>query len=341
MPESYIISNIIVVLFIMIAILVAFLIKRNDLWLETSQQLWKRRPFAICVLGIYLTIGLLDSISWVGGSKISEDMVSVHKPRSLIDRLFVQLEEKSYSAPLADKEFYDHSDLKHPGKHFLGTDILGRDVFYLTLKGTRVALIIGILTSLIAIPLALFMGVAAGYFGKRIDEVVFFVLSTLASMPMLLLLIALIMVLGRSTLSVCIAFGITSWVGFCRIARGETLKLREMDYVYAARVLGVSETRIILRHILPGLVHLIVITSVLYFSGLVIAETILSWLSIGVNGSWGEMIAQAKDELSRDPIVWWNITAAGGALFGLLLAVNFIGDAIRDILDPHTLRENQ
>ncbi len=225
--------------------------------------------------------------------------------------------------------------------HLFGTDILGRDVLYLTIKGARVALLIGGLTSMIAIPLALLLGVSAGYFGGRIDDVVFFVMSTLASMPGLLLLIALIMAMGRSTLSVCIALGVTSWVGLCRVTRGETLKLRELDYVQAARALGVSEARIIFRHVLPNLMHLVIITFVLMFSGLVLSEAILSWLGIGVDGSWGQMIDQARNELSRDPIVWWNISAAGAALFGLLLAVNFVGDALRDILDPRTLRENQ
>jgi peptide/nickel transport system permease protein len=159
-------------------------------------------------------------------------------------------------------------------------------------------------------------------------------------MPGLLLLIALIMVMPHGTLSVCIALAVTGWVGFCRISRGETLKLRELDYVQAARALGVSELRIVLRHVLPNLAHLVVITFVLMFSALVLSEAILSWLGIGVDGSWGQMIDQARVELSRDPVIWWNLTAAGAALFGLLLAVNFVGDALRDILDPRTLREN-
>jgi peptide/nickel transport system permease protein len=145
--------------------------------------------------------------------------------------------------------------------------------------------------------------------------------------------------MGRGTLSVCVALGVTSWVGFCRLSRAETLKLRELDYVAAARALGVSEPRIVFRHILPNLAHLIVITFVLMFSGLVLSEAVLSWLGIGVDGSWGQMIDGARNELSRDPIIWWNIAAAGSALFGLILAVNAVGDAIRDVLDPRTLRE--
>ena len=125
------------------------------------------------------------------------------------------------------------------------------------------------------------------------------------------------------------------------MVRGETFKLRELEYVSAARALGVSEFGIIVRHILPNLMHLVIITFVLMFSGLVLSEAILSWLGIGVDGSWGQMIDQARNELSRDPIVWWNIVSAGLALFGLILAVNFVGDALRDTLDPRTLRETE
>ena len=237
-------------------------------------------------------------------------------------------------------EFYGEEPLRYPSRHLLGTDILGRDILRLALKGARIALLIGGLTSLIVIPLALLMGISAGFFGGRIDDAVFFVMSTLASIPSLLLLIALIMALGTGPIQVCIALGVTSWVGFCRVVRGESLKLRELDYVQAARALGVSEPRIIWRHIVPNLMHLVVITFVLLFSGLVLSEAILAWLGIGIDGSWGQMIDQARDELARDPIIWWNLAAASMALFGLILAVNLVGDAVRDILDPRTLRED-
>jgi peptide/nickel transport system permease protein len=337
--ETWILSNVVVGLLLLGGVGIGVFVRRNRMWREASGALWRRRPVALLVVGLYVLVALLDSISWVGGVETETDVVAQHEAKSLIDRMFLGSQEKSYSAPFATAEFYDHTPLRHPGAHPLGTDILGRDVLYLALKGARVALLIGGLTSLIAIPLALLFGVSAGYFGGRIDDFVFFVMSTLASMPGLLLLIALIMAMGRGTLSVCVALAATGWVGFCRISRGETLKLRELDYVQAARALGVSEVRIIFRHILPNLMHLVIITFVLMFSGLVLSEAILSWLGIGVDGSWGQMIDQARDELSRDPIIWWNITAAGAALFGLLLAVNFVGDALRDILDPRTLRE--
>ena len=177
-------------------------------------------------------------------------------------------------------------------------------------------------------------------FDFRCRSVAICSLSTLSSIPSLLLLIALIVALGRGPLQVCFAMGVTGWVSFSRVIRGETLKLRELDYVAAARALGASESRILLRHILPNVMHLVVITFVLLFSGMVLTEAILAFLGIGLDGSWGQMIDQARDELARDPIIYWNLTAASVALFGLILAVNLVGDAIRDILDPRTVREN-
>lgn len=339
--EAHVISNAIVAALLVAGAAVTLAAQRSRMWSAAFRTLWRKRRVALLVAGLYVLIALLDSVAWVGGAGARTDAVSQHEARSVIDRVFGGRQERSYSAPLADVEFYGEAALRHPGGHVLGTDMIGRDVFYLTLKGARVALLIGGLTSLIAIPLALLFGVSAGYFGGRIDDVVFFVMSTLASMPGLLLLIALIMVMGKSTLAVCVALAITGWVGFCRVSRGETLKLRELEYVSAARALGVSEMKIVLRHILPNLMHLVIITFVLMFSGLVLSEAILSWLGIGVDGSWGQMIDQARNELSRDPIVWWNISASGMALFGLILAVNFVGDALRDVLDPRTVQEGE
>jgi peptide/nickel transport system permease protein len=337
--SPHVTSNLVVVALLVGAAYVLRAVMRDELSRTQFHELLRRRPVAFSILGLYTMVALADSVAWTGGG--GRDAIMVHEPRSVVDRAFANLQEKSYSAPLASTEFYRPASLTHPGRHLLGTDILGRDVLYVTLKGARVALLIGGLTSLIAIPLALLFGVLAGYLGKWIDDVVFFVMTVLASIPSILLLVALILVLSRGTVSVCVALGVTSWVGFCRLSRGETLKLRELDYVAAARTLGVSEIRIVARHVLPNLMHLVVIAFVLMFSNQVIAESVLSWLGIGVDGSWGQMIAQAKDELSRDPVIWWNLGAAVLALFGLLLAVNLIGDAVRDVLDPRTLREHE
>ena len=338
---GYVVSNLVVVALLAGAVAVGIWLRGNRLWSEALAQLWKRRRYSLLVVALYLFVALLDSIAWVGGVAPGGDEVSLHEARSVLDRALARPPEQGYSAPFARDLFYEKQPLVEPGSHWLGTDILGRDVLHRTLKGVRVALLIGGLTSAIAIPLALLLGVGAGYFGGRLDDAVFFLMSTLASIPSLLLLIALIMAMGKGTVQVCIALGITGWVSLCRVTRAETLKLRELDYVQAARALGVSELRIVVRHILPNLMHLVIITFVLLFSGLVLTEAILAWLGIGVDGSWGQMIDQARDELSREPIIWWNLSAAGIALFGLLLAVNFVGDALRDILDPRTLRETR
>lgn len=338
--ESYVVANFVVAGVVLGIAYVVYAVRKSGFWTEAFRELVRRRPLALFAIAVYVALGLGDAVSWVGSGEGREG-VAAHQPRSLVDRAFPDgFQERSYSAPLADIEFYGGAPLDHPGKHLLGTDILGRDVLHLTLKGARVALLIGGLTSLIVIPLALLIGMSAGYFGGRVDDAVFFVISTLQSIPHLLLLIALIMVLGRGPVQVCIAMGITNWVGFSRIVRGETFKLRELDYVQAARALGASEARIVLRHILPNLMHLVVITFVLLFSGTVLSEAILAFLGIGIDGSWGQMIDQARDELARDPIIAWNLLASSSALFGLILSVNMVGDAIRDILDPRTLREN-
>ena len=336
------VSNAIVVLLIVGAIGAGRHAAGDRFWRENAVQLWRRRRVAIGVIAVYLFIALLNSISWVDPASEANALTS-GRARTLIDRIFQpeRYKEVSYSAPLANAAFYGGQPLLHPGTHLLGTDLLGRDVVYRTLKGARVALLIGGLTSLVVIPIALLFGVTAGYFGRRIDDAVFFAMTVLASVPSLLLLIALIMVLGKGTVQVCVALGVTGWVHFCRIARGETLKLREADYVAAARALGVRDGTIIRRHILPNIAHLIIITFALSFTALVLSETILSYLGIGLDGSWGQMIDQARNELSRTPIIWWNLAGASIALFTLVLCVNMIADAMRDIIDPRTRREGR
>jgi peptide/nickel transport system permease protein len=333
--EPYVVSNLIVAVLAVAAALALRAAWRTPLWRDAFRDLALRRPIALAVVAAYVLVAGLDAVSWVGGGGIDQ-----YRPRSVIDRCFpADFQERSYSAPLAAVSFYEGQPLQWPGRHLLGTDIIGRDVLHQTLKGARVALLVGGLTTLIIIPLALLVGVPAGFLGGRLDDAVFFVMSTLASMPGLLLLIAIIMVLGRGPVQVCVALGVTGWVGFSRVVRGETLKLRELDYVQASRALGASSPWIVVRHVLPNLMHLVVITFVLTFSGFVLAEATLSWLGIGVEGSWGQIIDQARDELARDPPIVWNLAAASVALFGLILAVNLVGDAVRDVLDPRTRRE--
>jgi peptide/nickel transport system permease protein len=158
-----------------------------------------------------------------------------------------------------------------------------------------------------------------------------------ASIPGILLLIAVLMVLGRGLDRMALALSLTAWVGLCRLVRGETLRQASRPYVEAARALGQRNFRIVIRHILPNVMHLVVISFVLGFSGLVLAEAVLSYLGVGApvgTASWGIMIDAGRMELSRDPAVWWNLSAATGAVFFLVLSLNLLGDALRRAFDP-------
>lgn len=224
------------------------------------------------------------------------------------------------------------------GRHLLGTDLLGKDVLKQTLKGCSTALTIGGLTSLIYIPIGAFLGIAAGYYRRWVDDVIQYVYSTIASIPSILLLIAILMVpQQRKPYHIAIALSITQWVGLCRLIRGETLRQAARPYTEAARALGERNWRIIAFHILPNVMHLVVINFVLGFSGLALAEATLSYLGVGVpvgTASWGVMIDAGRMELSREPVVWWNLSAATSAVFLLVLSLNLFGDALRRAFDP-------
>lgn len=239
--------------------------------------------------------------------------------------------------------------------HILGTDKVGHDVFYESLKSIRTGLVIGTLTTMIIMPFAVVLGMCAGYFGGKIDDVIQYLYTTVSSVPDVLLIAAAILSIDvyisnhpdffpntvmRADIrlfALCCILGITSWTGLCRLLRGETLKLRELDYVQASRALGANSMQIIFRHILPNLMHLILIAVVMDFSGLVLAEAVLTYVGVGVDPStisWGNMINAARLELARDPVVWWPLFSAFIFMFVLVVAANIFADIIRDALDP-------
>ncbi|MBS0287528.1 MAG: ABC transporter permease [Proteobacteria bacterium] len=239
--------------------------------------------------------------------------------------------------------------------HILGTNEVGEDVLYQTLKSIRTGLVIGTLTTLITLPFAILFGIMAGYFRGRVDDAIQYVYTTLSSIPAVLLIAAAVLVLqvvmdnhsdwfetvahrtDARLLALCAILGITSWTGLCRLLRGETLKICEMDFVLAARSLGSSHGAIILKHLLPNVFHIILITVVLDFSGLVLAEAVLSYVGVGVDPasfSWGTMINSARLEMARQPVVWWCLAAAFVFMFVLVLAANIFSDAVRDAFDP-------
>lgn len=216
----------------------------------------------------------------------------------------------------------------------LGTDIFGRSVFYKVIHGTRIAMSVGLVTSLIAIPIGVVLGALAGYFGGIVDEAIVWFYTTLSSIPGIMLLIAMTYVMGKGIFSIYVALGVTSWVSLARLIRGEFLKHKSREYVLAAEGIGAGHRTRIFRHILPNVMHIVIINLSLQFQTAIKSEVILSYLGLGVQGqpSWGVMIDDAKLELARG--VWWQLTAATFAMFFIVLAFNIFGDALRDALDP-------
>ena len=239
--------------------------------------------------------------------------------------------------------------------HIFGTDKVGEDVLDQTIKSIRTGLIIGTLTTLIMLPAAIIFGLMAGYFRGIIDDIIQYLYTTLSSIPGVLLIAASILMLQvymnqhadnftslveRADLRLvflCLILGVTSWTGLCRLLRGETLKLRELDYIQASLALGSSHFAVLYQHVLPNVLHLVLIRVALDFSDLVLAEAVLSYVNIGVDpttNSWGNMINGARLELAREPVVWWSLAASFSFMFILVLAANLFADVVRDAFDP-------
>jgi len=241
--------------------------------------------------------------------------------------------------------------------HVFGTDRTGNDVLLQALKSVRTAFVIGTIATIATLPFAVVLGVLAGYFRGWVDEVIQYLYTTLTSVPNVLLIAACVLMVQvfldkhpelfetgveRSDLKVfllCVILGLTGWATLCRLVRGETLKLRELDYVQAATAFGVSDARIMARHIVPNVMHLVLITTVLNFSDLILYEAVLTYVGVGVDpsmSSFGGMINLARNEMSRDPVVWWSFAAAFGFMVTLVLAANLYADAVRDAFDPRS-----
>ena len=239
--------------------------------------------------------------------------------------------------------------------HVLGTDKVGQDVLYLSLKSIRISLVIGTLTTLVLLPLGIALGIMAGYFKGWIDDLIQYLYTTLNSIPGVLLIAAAVLMLqvvldrhadafptaaqraDMRLLALCAILGLTSWTGLARLLRGEALKLSQLEYIQAAHAFGVADARILGRHILPNVAHIVIIAMVMDFSGLVLAEAVLSYVGVGVDPattSFGTMINAARLEMGREPIVWWSLAAAFGFMLLLVLAANLFADAVRDGFDP-------
>ena len=290
--------------------------KGRSLWSDAWQRLIRRKLVvaALVVVGIYV-------------------LIAAGVYRGLIASKWNDQVGPRYQAPSA--------------QHSLGTDIFGRSVWRKTLYGAQISITVALLASVISIGIGVPLGAIAGYFKGKTDEIIVWLFSTVQSVPGIILIMALAYVLRDKTLFgqplrgisvVYVAIGLTSWVGICRLIRGEVIKHRDRDYVTAARAYGCSRGRIILRHIIPNVFHLIIINFSLQSVSFIHTEVILSFLGLGVKDkpSWGVMISDARQELYQG--CWWQLVAATVAIGLLSLALNVVGDALRDAIDPK-LRE--
>ena len=239
--------------------------------------------------------------------------------------------------------------------HVFGTDITGNDVLYQTLKSIRTAFVIGTLATLATLPLAVVLGITAGYLKGWVDEAIQYLYTVLSSIPNILLIAACVLMvqvfldkhpelfetgIERADLKLfllCAVLGLTGWAGLCRLLRAETLKLRELEYVQAAQAFGVRPLRIMVRHVFPNVAHLMLIVTVLEFSALILYEAVLSYVGVGVDpsmNSFGGMINFSRNEMSRDPVVWWPFASAFFFMVTLVLSANLLADGVQDAFDP-------
>jgi peptide/nickel transport system permease protein len=297
---------------------------------------------ALVIVGLYTLAGFVVALPALVGGTLPSNVVT-HLP--LVARLD-QAIDHAIGDPVGDSYQPPHLGL-HPSQ-WLGTDILGRSVLWRVTYGTRVALIITVGTSVISIVLGTLLGVMSGYFGGWVDALITWLFTTVNSIPWILLVVAITFALQGYEFAngetfkerygdlpaIILALGLTDWVGLCRLLRGDVFKHRAADYVAAARAAGAGTPRILFRHILPNVRHLIIITFSLSAVGYVQAEVALTFIGIGISDkpSWGRMITDSRLEILRG--VWWEAAAASIAIFIISWALNVVGDALRDALDP-------
>ena len=255
----------------------------------------------------------------------------------LLLALYALIALVGYAGGLPDHEAIVGGSQEPPSWHWpalLGTDVLGRSVFFRVLAGAQTAVTIGFVTTALVIPFGTALGLAAGYFGGWVDALITWLYSVVVSIPDILLITAISYSLGRGIESMCVALAATGWVGIMRLVRGEVLKHKGKDYVLAARMLGAGPGRIMFGEILPNVLHVGIVTSSLVLLGAVKAEVILTYLGIGVQdgASWGLLISGAAQDLTND--IWWPLAGTVTAMFVLIYSLSVVGDSLRDALDP-------
>jgi peptide/nickel transport system permease protein len=307
--------------------------KPRTLWRDAIERIRQSKTAmaGLIVLALYLAVALIGFTP-------------------LLKNVIEQRVGESYQPPRWSAAAGAEAQPRHVAPSlWFGTDFLGRSILWRMLYGARIAMTVAVLAAVVEMLIGITLGAIGGYFGGWVDAVVIWLFTTVSSVPWILLMISLAYVLvGREVHvpftsktfamagvpTIVLALGLTSWVGLCRLIRGEVLKHRGRDYVVAARAAGLGHLRIIFRHILPNVFHIVIINFSLGLAAYVQSEVVLSFLGLGVTDrpSWGRMIDDAKLELLKG--VWWQMAAATVAIFIFSLAVNVFGDTLRDALDP-------
>ena len=271
----------------------------------------------------------LDAVSWVATVVLAAILVAA---------AFAE-----WVAPYGPNEQDITLRLKPPGTvgHLLGTDEVGRDILSRLIHGARVSLLVGVIAVVLSCPVGLLVGVVAGYTGRRTDDALMRVTDIQLAIPTILLAIAVVAVLGPGLRNVIITLSVTGWTLYARLVRGETLAVKGRDFVVAARAAGAGDGRIVARHVLPNVLSPVIVVAVFAVANMIILEATLSFLGLGVEPSvvtWGRMLNGGRLYLSS---AWWLTAFPGLAIFVTVLAVNLLGDHLRDWLDPrlrNTLR---
>jgi len=321
---------------------------KESLWSDAYRRL-KRDKLAVLCFWVIVAYVLVGAMAFAGSvvndlhhsDRVGDDMKSfadavLFADYDKADRELGAVPPGPIAPPPAAEEAVAGAADTQPERTFsmLGTNIQGQSIASRLANGARIALGLGFFVGMIAIVLGAVLGSIAGWFGGWVDEVVVWAYSTVSSIPSIMLILALSYVLGGGFLAVFLAMGFTYWVGVCRVVRGEFMKLKDRDYVLAAKAQGFSNMRIMLGHVLPNTAHLLIISFTLLFVWAIKAEVVISFLGVGIQDqpSWGLMIQDAESELTKGK--WWQMTFTSVSLFGIVLAFQVFGDSLRDALDP-------